>query len=440
MVRIASGQGAAGFLAFQSAMQAISFTFNPESMHMEIQEAGRPPLSLDWQAGLAENGQPQAFGTDSVEPVVTLRRDLEHTRQQVAAGLARLKAINETAPAAEGRFDIQFDEWDWEVGVGLYGLMRQAAATQDCTLIDALSRWYDWQIGRGLPPRQVNSTAPMLPLVLLIDHVDRPDWEALVQDWAEWLMNGLARTEDGGFQHVVKERPNTGELWDDTLFMTCLFLARAGRRFQRQDWIDEAAYQFVLHTRYLSDPKTGLWYHGWTFLGRHNFAGAFWARGNSWITAAIPELFDLLGGQDALPPETVRYLSAVLSAQVNALRGLQRSDGMFHTLLNDPSSPIETSATAAISYGVLRATDTGLLSSDYLEISRKGLEAVLQRIDAHGIVREVSDGTAMGHNLDFYRQIPNVPAPYGQALVMLLLGEVIRQQSSGVHITENGAK
>lgn len=440
MVRIASGQTPADFLAFQQAMNAVSFTFDSEHMNMQINESGRPAVSLDWQQGLSVAGRSQAFAADSVVPQITVSHDLDRVRERVASGLARLKAINETAPAAEGRFDIQFDEWDWEVGVGLYGLMRQAAATQDQALIDALARWYDWQIGRGLPPRQVNSTAPMLPLVLLIDHVARPDWEALVQDWAQWLMNGLARTEDDGFQHVVKERPNTGELWDDTLFMTCLFLARAGRRFGRQDWVDEAAYQFMLHTRYLADPKTGLWYHGWTFLGRHNFAGAFWARGNAWITAAIPELFDLLGGADQLPREVVRYLTAVLSAQVTALQALQRGDGMFHTLLNDASSPVETSATAGIAYGILRATDTGLLPAPCREAALRGLAAVLQRIDADGIVLEVSDGTAMGHSLDFYRQIPNVPAPYGQALVMLLLGEAIRQQTEGKNINISEAK
>jgi unsaturated rhamnogalacturonyl hydrolase len=268
----------------------------------------------------------------------------------------------------------------------------------------------------------------MLPLVMLIGQVQRPDWDALVQDWADWLMTGLARTEEGGFQHVVKERPNTGELWDDTLFMTCLFLARAGRHFGRQDWIDEASYQFLLHARFLADPVTGLWTHGWTFVGRHRFAGAFWARGNAWITVAIPELFDLLGGPQALPAEVVRSLTAVLQAQVHTLAQLQRSDGMFHTLLNDPSSPVETSATAGIAYGVLRATASGLLPASHRAVAERALAAVLSRIDAEGIVQEVSDGTAMGHSLDFYRQIPNIPAPYGQALVLLLLGEVARQQ------------
>lgn len=431
VVRVASGAGADGFADFQRQTERLSISFHPDTMSLNLQEPACPDVSLDWAQGLRIGGQPQPFGADTVTPQITVATDLAVTRQRVAQGLARLKGIREGVQADDdGRFEIRFDEWDWEVGVGLYGLVQQAVATQDGAAIDALGRWYDWQIGRGLPPRQVNSTAPMLPLVMLIGQVQRPDWDALVQDWAEWLMTGLARTEEGGFQHVVKERPNTGELWDDTLFMTCLFLARAGRHFGRQDWIDEASYQFLLHARFLADPVTGLWYHGWTFVGRHRFAGAFWARGNAWITVAIPELFDLLGGTQALPAEVVRSLTAVLQAQVQTLARLQRSDGMFHTLLNDPTSPVETSATAGIAYGVLRATASGLLPASYRAVAERGLAAVLSRIDAEGIVQEVSDGTAMGHSLDFYRQIPNIPAPYGQALVMLLLGEVARQQGS----------
>ncbi|MGO8227216.1 glycoside hydrolase family 88 protein, partial [Rhizobium ruizarguesonis] len=74
----------------------------------------------------------------------------------------------------------------------------------------------------------------------------RPDFRALVEDWAEWLVKELPNTEDGGFQHFVKERLNDGELWDDTLFMACLFLSRAGVLCERSEWIDEAFYQSVI--------------------------------------------------------------------------------------------------------------------------------------------------------------------------------------------------
>ncbi len=340
----------------------------------------------------------------------------------VATGLARLRGINETAPLEAGGFKLQFDEWDWEIGVGVYGLFRHAESTGDDKLMAALADWYDWQIKRGLPPRQVNSSAPLLALSGLIDHVDRPDWNDLVQDWAQWLVDGLAKTEDQGFQHVVKERPNEGELWDDTLFMTCLFLARAGVRFDRPDWVEEAVYQFILHARYLSEPKTGLWYHGWTFLGRHNFAGAFWARGNAWITIAIPELFSIVPD---LPLAQARFLKNVLASQVATLAQLQNADGFFHTLLDDPSSPIEASATAGISYGISRGIDLGLLDADLRGVSDKAFDAVLTCIEDTGIVSHVSDGTPMGHTLDFYRQIPDCPTPYGQALTMLMLVDAL---------------
>jgi len=355
----------------------------------------------------------------------TEKDDLKAAIDKVAVAFSRLKGIQEGLVSGGSDGKIQFDEWDWEVGVGLYGFLRRALATNDRNALNELVTWYSWQIERGLPPRQINSSAPMLPLVILTEHVDRPDFRKLVEDWAEWLVHELPKTEDGGFQHVVKERLNEGELWDDTLFMACLFLGRAGVVCKRQDWIDEAVYQFVIHTRYLSDPVTGLWYHGWTFNGRHNFAKAFWARGNSWITVAIPELFDLV---PTLAEKDRRFLANVLASQVRSLRHFQRPDGMFHTLLDDPTSPVETSATAGIAYGILRGIEAGILSADYRAMADNALNAVLGHIDADGVVHGVSDGTPMGHDLDFYRRIPNLPTPYGQALTMLLLIDVSLEQ------------
>ena len=346
------------------------------------------------------------------------KAELMNDLDAVVTGLARIKGIDETAALAEGGYTVQYDEWDWEIGVGLYGLFRHAMATGDATLTGALTEWYDWQIGRGLPPRQVNSTAPMLALSMLAETAGRADWDALVEDWAGWLVRDLPRTEDGGFQHVVKERANEGQLWDDTLFMTCLFLAHAGRRFGRPDWIAEAAHQFLVHTRYLANPASGLWYHGWTFMGRHNFARAFWGRGNAWVTIAIPEVMSILPDLEGPVRQT---LVSVLEQQVRALAGLQNADGFFHTLLDDPASPVEASATAGISYGISRGIALGILPKTYQPVSDRAFAAVRGAIREDGIVAHVSDGTPMGHDLDFYRRIPDIPAPYGQALTMLML-------------------
>ncbi len=351
-----------------------------------------------------------------------LRADLTTALDLLATGFRRLKGIGDATPG-EGDA-ILFDEWDWEVGVGLYGMFRDAQYRKDRAMIEALSHWYDWQIGRGLPARQVNSTAPMLALACLADHTGRADWRALCEDWAAWLVSDLPKTPEGGFEHVVKEGRRPGQLWDDTLFMAVLFLAQTGRMCGRADWIDEAQYQYLVHIRYLADTETGLFFHGWTFEGRHNYARARWARGNAWVTIAIPELFVI-----ALPEDGVvrRYLTEVLRAQVHALARCQNAEGMFHTLLDDPASPVEASATAGFGYGVLAGCRLGLLPPEARQIAERAQEAVLRRIDADGVLAEVSDGTPMGDNLDFYCKIPNIAAPYGQALASLFLMEARRQ-------------
>jgi unsaturated rhamnogalacturonyl hydrolase len=184
--------------------------------------------------------------------------------------------------------------------------------------------------------------------------------------------------------------------------------------------VQEAIYQFLLHAEYLCDVKSGLWYHGWTFEGNHHFSEAFWGRGNCWVTIAIPLFLETKG----LPESVRRYLETILVRQINALVPLQDAGGMWHTLLDDPSSYLESSATCGFGYGVLRAVKMGLLDQSYLEVSKKALQAILENIDENGVVQKVSYGTPMGKDTkDFYKQIPLRPMPYGQALAMLFLME-----------------
>ena len=194
-----------------------------------------------------------------------------------------------------------------------------------------------------------------------------------------------------------------------------------GRISGKKEYTDEAVYQVLVHTKYLADRKTGLWFHGWTFRERNNFAGAFWGRGNSWITAAIPEFLSIVSCAE---PER-RYLTEVLIRQVEALVKNQDASGMWHTLIDDESSYLEASATCGIAYGILRACNMGLIDAKYRAYAEKALAPVLDCIDEDGVVQKVSYGTPMGReSKDFYRQIPIKSMPYGQALAMLFLMEM----------------
>ncbi len=107
------------------------------------------------------------------------------------------------------------------------------------------------------------------------------------------------------------------------------------------------------------DPVTGLWYHGWEFTpdkpqGGHNFAKAFWARGDSWITVSVPLFIEILSLPKTDP--VYRFLQSTLKRQLDALVPLiDEKTGLFHTLLLDPESYLETSATAGFAAGAFMA-------------------------------------------------------------------------------------
>lgn len=63
----------------------------------------------------------------------------------------------------------------------------------------------------------------------------------------------------------------------------------------------------------------------------------------------------------------------------------------------------------------------------YVPVAEKAIKAVVQNISPEGELLQVSFGTGMGSDLEFYRQIPRTSMPYGQAMAMLCLTEYLRK-------------
>jgi len=314
---------------------------------------------------------------------------------------------------------IDFECWEWPQGVGLYGLLKCQGEAGQMDCLRLIRGWYGRRLAEGLPPKNVNTMAPMLTLAYLAE-LDRDSGQlARCEEWAEWIMHDMPRTREGGLQHVVSGEANEQQLWADTLYMTVLFLAKMGVLLQRADYVEEAIRQWLVHIKFLADRKTGFWFHGWTFHGNHNFANARWARGNCWITAGTVDFVELI----PLPAGVRQYLLDMLAAQVSALADCQAADGMWHTLLDDTSSYVETSATAGFGYGILKGVRCGYLDRKFASVGERALAAVIERIAPDGTVQQVSYGTGMGSDLQHYRKIPLCPMAYGQALAILLLSE-----------------
>lgn len=326
--------------------------------------------------------------------------------------------------------DFGIKPWDWPQGVGLYGMEKLQKLYGDTRYDDFFVEWIRRNQEEGLPSANINTTAPYNMVLAMERRHGNPGYKKMCIERAEWLISGLPKTEEGGFQHVTTDLydkngtiQNEGQLWVDTLFMAVMFLAQAGVAYGRSEWIDEAVYQIQIHIKYLYDKNCGLLHHGWSFLRKDNFGGIFWARGNSWFTYGILELMDILVQHISAPQK--RLFTYTFHAQVEALEKLQAEDGLWHTILDDPSSYEEVSGTAAIAAALFKAIRIGVLDDSHLPYAERALDGILKNITADGSVLQVSAGTAIGLDAEHYKNIIIDLMPYGQSMVVLTLTEAL---------------
>lgn len=145
------------------------------------------------------------------------------------------------------------------------------------------------------------------------------------------------------------------------------------------------------------------------------------------MTVAIPDFIELLG----LPQgDGLRgYLVSSLKAQVDALVRLQDTEtGLWHTILDDPTSYLEASATAGFAYGILKAIRLRLLPKEdvYVNAAEKAIQAIKDNISDIGELKGVSFGTPVFDDVESYKNVPLTSMPYGQSLALLALTEHLR--------------
>ncbi|CCJ88105.1 glycoside hydrolase family 88 protein [Cronobacter turicensis] len=314
--------------------------------------------------------------------------------------------------------------WEWTHGVGLYGIYQYYRQTGDDRMRAVIDDWFAARFSEGATTKNVNTMAPFLTLAYRYEETRDAALLPWLETWAEWAMYEMPRTDHGGMQHITLAEENHQQMWDDTLMMTVLPLAKIGKLLGRQAYVDEAVYQFLLHVENLMDRETGLWFHGWNYEGCHNFANARWARGNSWVTIVIPDFLELMDWPERHPVR--RYLTQVLERQAAALAACQDESGLWHTLLDDPDSYLEASATAGFACGLLKAVRKRYIGKAYAAVAEKAIKGVVANVSPQGELLQVSFGTGMGSDLDFYRQIPLTSMPYGQAMAILCLTEYLR--------------
>jgi len=321
--------------------------------------------------------------------------------------------------------------WDWPCGVAYYGVSAAYENTKKEEYLNLLRERVDELINLGVPDAwTVNACAMGHCLITLYEATGEQKYWDLVMSKVNYIQKDALRFGDKVLQHTVSpENTFPEQAWADTLFMAAFVLLRVGIILEDEEMINDAINQWYWHIKYLQNLETGFYYHGYNNITKDHMSGVYWGRANAWAAYTMSQISKKLKKCYIYP----RFIDVAgsLNEQLAALKAVQTENGLWRTVLDDPDSYEEVSASAGIAAAMLERGNP--LHSKYINKSIKGL---LENVSADGKVMNVSGGTAVMNNKEAYREISrDWIQGWGQGLALAFFSALLESDK----ITKDGA-
>lgn len=191
----------------------------------------------------------------------------------------------------------------------------------------------------------------------------------------DFLLHKAPRTRDGLIYHNHIEN----QIWVDAIYMAPPFLAVAGQP-------DVAVRQLVGYRERLYDAGARLYNHIWDEDLQAYARGLFWGVGNGWAAAGMARVIRALPASMAAERE---QLVGFVRELLDGCLAHQRDDGLFHDILDDPETFVETNAAQMLAYTIYRGVAGGWLDEGYLVHADRMRAAAHGKVDAYGLVQGV---------------------------------------------------
>ena len=176
---------------------------------------------------------------------------------------------------------------------------------------------------------------------------------------------------------------NDQEVTLASVFQILPFLAAAG-------YADEAYSQVIALKNLLLDKKKNLFYPAYNVLKKEITQEGFWGSGNGLVIAGLTRILRYIPSQ---MEEEKEELTELLNSLIDGCLAYIRDDGLFHNIIDDPTSFVETNLSQMLAYAIFSGIYYGRLDFKYREKADLMRKAANSKIDAHGFVNEVCNFT-----------------------------------------------
>ncbi len=319
------------------------------------------------------------------------RRSFLRAAAVLGAPLAGVPVIAHAmqAPADKGRQDstiarqiekataaaMAMQRRDWEQGILAQALLEAGDRENVILLTKAaiVQQTKDGRLGVVLSGGPTDPAMGGAAYAKAAEWTGGPQIRQAVDGLLEWIRHKAPRSADGVLYHVF----DGPEMWSDGFNGAPPFLAAMG-------FYDEALAQIEGFKKRLWNPQKQLLAHIWDDGKRQFKDGDFWGGGNGWAAAGLARVIRSLPAERSKDRER---LAAFARDIVDGSLRHQRADGLFHNVVDQPSTFVETNLAQMLAYAVYEGVAEGWLPKNYRTYADKMREAARAKMDAYGYVQ-----------------------------------------------------
>lgn len=311
-----------------------------------------------------------------------------------------------TARAAEKAIGLRYQLWFWGEAIAFDAVVQAADVTGQEALRAFPERvlvdWSRQTLARGVQRSDVY--APLRAMLRMYEITGRSELVEAAVQVADYIASAPA--DGGAHLHHLQGYPPM--VFVDFLYYVGPYLGQLATATGERRYTEVAIAQTLGHLKRLQDTTSGLTRHVYDPT-RAETNGVAWGRGNGWALLGLVDTLAILPaeepGRDAIEAGFRQMLSTCLA--------LQDGSGMWHTILDDPHSPLENSIAAFFYAAMAKATRIGLVHMDVAGPTARAWSAVASRIQEDGMF-PISMTEWPAWNPEAYYTRPIGVNPWGQ--------------------------
>ncbi|HEY0683240.1 MAG TPA: glycoside hydrolase family 88 protein [Steroidobacter sp.] len=302
--------------------------------------------------------------------------------------------------------------WGFGEAIALRGLLRAGDALGDLTPFGFVHGIMRSWLGRGVARSNEDHVGAGRELIELYKRTHDVQFLDAAKKLA--ALNASFPTGPNGERYHRGDTPGwRWQIWVDCMDVDGPFLAALAHATGDNAYFEQAVGELLGYARTLQ-MDNGLLFHGFErHCGRN---GELWARGNGWALMGLVDTLILLPRSHPAWSELQQRTVAL----VDALAHRQDPSGMWHTVINDGETYLESTLATMAAYALREAFEHGVLdSSRYEEMESKARAAMHSQVK-EGTLQLVSDATPVGARA-VYASRPFGVFPWGQGPLLLAL-------------------